>query len=90
MLPLSPCFSPGKEEDTIKYFDEAYQHLMDFKMAWAEKENHQTPDDLENITDYPGLLMFVDENVLKEYLDIFPEGVVDQIRCTPKYRSVFE
>ena len=57
-------------------------------MAWEDKTLNPNPDGLKNITDYPGLIMYVDETVLREHLNTMPKKIADQIRRVPKYRTV--
>ena len=78
----------GKEKECIRHFDEAFRHYSGFKMAWEDKTLNPNPDGLKNITDYPGLIMYVDETVLREHLNTMPKKIADQIRRVPKYRTV--
>ncbi len=73
-----------KEKETLKYFDKAYESYLGFKDAWDRKASYG-----ENVgSDYPGLLMFIDENVLRNFLSNIPKAIADKIRNSPKYKSV--
>ena len=77
-----------KEKDALKYFDKAYEHVLGLKDAREHKETDS--DNLKTLSDYPGLVVHVDENVLKEWLNIIPKDIAKKICNMSKYKSIFE
>ncbi len=71
----------GKEKESLRYFDEAYDHVLGFEEAWAKKE--------DEIFDYPGRIVFADKNTLKEQIALAPKEIADTIRNQPKYDLLF-
>ena len=80
----------GKEKEALEYFDKAYDHILGFKYAWERKGPDSVSEESETISDYPGLIVHVNKNMLKEYIKILPEKVAERIRKSHKYREVFE
>ena len=80
----------GKEKEALEYFDKAYEHVLGFKDAWERKGIDPDSEEPETIANYPGLIVHVNENMLKEYIKILPEKVAERIRKSHKYREVFE
>ncbi|MCR5767216.1 MAG: helix-turn-helix domain-containing protein [Lachnospiraceae bacterium] len=79
----------GKEKEAIKYFDKAYEHILGFKDAWDRKGFTPDSEEPKTISDYPGLIVHVNENLLREYINIIPEEIAEKIRKSSKYQSVF-
>lgn len=79
----------GKEKETIKYFDKAYEHILGFKDAWERKGIDSDLEEPKTISDYPRLIAHVNENMLREYIKIIPEEIAEKIRKAPKYQAVF-
>ncbi len=72
--------TPDRKE-ALRYFDEAYDHVLGFEEAWAKKE--------DEISNYPGRIVFTDKNTLKEQIALVPKEIADTIRNTPKYDALF-
>ena len=80
----------GKEKEALKYFDKAYEHVLGFKDAWDRKGIDTASEEPKTISDYPGLIVHINENVLKEHLKTLPEEIAERIRSMPKYRAMFK
>ena len=79
----------GKEKEALKYFDKAYAHILGFQDAWERKGMDPDLEEPKTISDYPGLIVHVSEDLLKESIRIFPEAIADRIRKSPRYQVLF-
>ncbi len=80
----------GKADEALEYFDKAYEHIFGFKDVWERKGIDPDSEEPETISNYPGYIVLINENMLREYIKNLPEKVAERIRKSPKYREVFE
>ena len=83
------CSRNIDEAHTIEYFDKAYCFCKNFMEAARDKIEKPSARCLNKATNLPSRFVYVSEKTLKEYMGLFSEKIVSQLRCNPKYAALF-